>query len=224
MLLCSSLIELNRRIENYFWTKASLGDRCTVGPSILISCPIVISFLIQIKFDFLRLNCIITIITLERVYPGCIPFALSPYRDNANREFSIWIIIFFLILELYLTPEIVPTAIVHRNQNLITEKELVTLHDATPFVCTTPACTHFFNHVTSLCGLNCDQQSDMTIFWLDDRYRLAVVCLQFTKMCRLSCECLPFAKWDCLLGYAGHLMLNLAVKNQSRPFSGANSG
>lgn len=89
MLLCSSLI------ENYFWTKASLGDRCTVGLSIFISCPIVISFLIQIKFDFLWSNCIVTIITFERVYTRCILFALSPYRDNANRDFSIWIIIFF---------------------------------------------------------------------------------------------------------------------------------
>lgn len=191
MLLCSSWI------ENYFWTKASLGERCTVGLSVFISCPIVISFLIQIKFDFLRSNCIITIITFERVHTGCILFALSPYHDNANRDFSIWIIIFSFILKLYLTPEIVPTAVVHRNQNLITEKELIILHDATPLACTTPACTHFFDHVTSLCGLNYDQQSDMTTFWLGDRYRLAVVCLQVFG--------LVFAKGVYLPGYAGHL-------------------
>lgn len=175
MLLCSSWI------ENNFWTKASLGERCTVGPSISISCPIVISFLIQIKLHFLRSNCIIAIITFERVHTGCVLFALSPYRDNANGGFSIWIIIFSFILKLYLTPEIVPTAIARRNQNLITEKELIILHDATPLACTTPACTHLLDHLTSLCGLNYNQQSDTTIFWLGDWYRLAVVCLQFTK-------------------------------------------
>lgn len=180
MLLCS------RWIENYFSTKASLGERCTVGLSISISCPVVISFLIQIKFDFLRSICIITIITL---HTGCILFALSPYRDNANRDFSIWIIIFSLILKLYLTPAIVPTAVVHKNQNVITEKESIILHDATPLACTTPACAPFFDHVTSLCGLNYDQQSDTTI-WLGDWYRLAVVCLQFTEICWLSSECL----------------------------------